>query len=876
MIKIGKINIEICNGLAYLKGKVFISNDTAIKYKEATSKLKNAFWETDVDYPPKSWRNEGTELWFAVKDKYSEFLCYENSDAFVIALFWYAMITGSDIYFEAPISSKLYDGLTNYLIPKLKIDREIKLIGPKTNKNLNTENAVGTGMSFGVDSFYTMRTKKLTHILLCEKELFGEYNSKNELLELENKKILLAEDLAKKNKLEFIYVSSNVKEDFYRGGIIYRGMYRNVSCAMALQKLFRTYYSSSSGHEHDLEIGLTVPTQNYENFICDNIKTESFDFVNSDNVRRLDKLKLLCDDKDFMNCANVCFNSFAINCGECFGCLKTMIMLDLLGKLKNFNKVFDLDKYYKNRFKYIDFIASSAKKTELLSLNEAWNDIVDYAKSHDTELSKYIRGLSTKPNFSVIVSAYNIEKYIGECIKSIMEQTYEDFECIVVDDGSSDNTFEVVKKMTKDDKRFFVYKIIHGGPQKAKDYGLKRANGRYVIFPDGDDTFDKNCFRESARLIDGYDLLIFGINYQIYDEGQLISEKATILQNMEFNNGSELAKWYIENKKILLYSLANKFYNNEVIKENKISFNQNFSFGEDRIFNFEYLKYCKKIRTISGAYYNYRKINKFSLTSTYRHHFIDDLVVLHKEKIEFLINSAKDIDDSLIRKYKNYDITKEIYEALKHICDNKEKMSSEEYDEELNYLIKYNFPLYFYIDSKYQNEDLISYINSLLFEEDEKIDKDLVNTAIVLGSNNCEYRVKKAYDTFSYNPKVKYICCGGNISKNKDNNGCGIVEAEFMAKYLSDRGVKNIKVENKSKNTIENLKYAKAFLEKSDNSVVVTAAFHKKRVETLLQQENMNFVVLSAYGENTEPNNWYKNSIGIDGVFYELLNCGEN
>ncbi len=409
MITIGKPTLYTKNEKAFLTADVHIPANTALRYKEITKSLKNCPWRTQEDYPPKAWENNGSKLYFEVEKKYADYLCTERSDAFVVALFWYAMLTGEDISFETPMSERLYCGLTQRLIPALCTEqlRPIKLTGPTSSEKLECRGAVGTGMTCGVDSFYTMNTHKLSHLayyecghifhlkgILDDNASIEEYYKKS--YEIADEKATAAAEVAKQSGLESLYVKSNLDDNFYRGGIIYRSMYGSLSCTLAVQKLFGTYISSSSGHGDDLKTGLIVPTQNYENLICESCKTETLDYVSSDSEKRIEKLMKLSENALAAQYLDVCFNFTGKNCGECYGCLKTMIMLDLLGKLNNFDKAFDLEKYYSNRRKYIKILADGALHPELVSVKEAWTDIVKYAKAHDGELCNIISELDRK------------------------------------------------------------------------------------------------------------------------------------------------------------------------------------------------------------------------------------------------------------------------------------------------------------------------------------------------------------------------------------------------------------------------------------------------------------------------------------------------
>lgn len=94
---------------------------------------------------------------------------------------------------------------------------------------------------------------------------------------------------------------------------------------------------------------------------------------------------------------------------------------------------------------------------------------------------------------SIIVPVYNKEQYLEKCIKSVLNQTYMDFELILVDDSSTDNSYFLCKKYKELDNRVICKKIIHGGVSKARNKGLELSNGEYIVFLDADDTFYRNA-----------------------------------------------------------------------------------------------------------------------------------------------------------------------------------------------------------------------------------------------------------------------------------------------------------------------------------------------------------------------------------------------
>ncbi len=420
MIRIGSPQVESVAGSAYLKARVSVDDETARRYIAKTAVLKNCAWLTAVDYPPTVWRETGIsterselrsrryagcELWFRVPAEYGERLCTERSDAFVVAMLWYAMLVGSDIEFETPMSKRLHQGLTEKLLPTLAEHGagRIRLLGPVSDAVLPCAGAVGTGMSCGVDSFYTMMTHgtgsqgPLTHLTYYAAGLHvppGSDDVEKTYAALERvgaENIRMAAAVSAASGLPFVSVVTNLDRDFYRGGVAYTAMYRYLACTLALGRLFGTYVSSSSGHVGDLGAGVVVPTQNYERLICDCCQTETLAYVNSDEVARTEKLKVVADNPLFQRYASVCFNDCA--CGECIGCWKTMFPLDILGKLDLFGGVFDLPRYYARREELVRSFVRYAAKPELASVKVTLEQLVRLAESESGDSAVRFREL---------------------------------------------------------------------------------------------------------------------------------------------------------------------------------------------------------------------------------------------------------------------------------------------------------------------------------------------------------------------------------------------------------------------------------------------------------------------------------------------------
>lgn len=373
MIKIGKPFVYEDGYYAYLKAKIEISEDTIDAYLAASRVIEKVHWRTSENYPPAEWKSEDSGLWFAVPIEFKEYLCAEQSDAFVVAMLWYAMITGSDIESVVPMSEKMVFHITRYLIPALCTDengyRRIRILGPTTDKPIKNIGGVGTGMSCGVDSFYTMHEYlredtpdkyRLTHLCYFNMGAIFHPNwsdkkdyTLKEFYDVTDKmseeKRENARQVAEQASMPLVYVKSNLDSDYYRGAYGHTGVYRNCAMVLSLQGLFSVYYNSSGGWPGYFDLTLTEGSQHYEALLCTCLSTESLSFILSDYATRAEKTITIADDELAQKYLDVCF---AFNsCGKCTKCIRTLITLDIIDKVDLFGNIFDINYFKEHREK---------------------------------------------------------------------------------------------------------------------------------------------------------------------------------------------------------------------------------------------------------------------------------------------------------------------------------------------------------------------------------------------------------------------------------------------------------------------------------------------------------------------------------------------
>lgn len=218
---------------------------------------------------------------------------------------------------------------------------------------------------------------------------------------------------------------------------------------------------------------------------------------------------------------------------------------------------------------------------------------------------------------SIIIPVYNSEKYLVPCIESVLNQTFTNFELLLIDDGSSDQSAEIGRHYQEKDKRVRLIQQKNGGASAARNRGLEEAQGGYIMFVDSDDYIEPvllelayNAIQESRA-----DLYISGFIEEYFEQEEIVSRKIyAAKENKEYtikkfleDVGDDFPDSYIQGP-------CAKLYARESIETGPIRFNCDLSLWEDFLFNQEVLSKIQKIYISSGVYYHYRKGNQDSLS----------------------------------------------------------------------------------------------------------------------------------------------------------------------------------------------------------------------------------------------------------------------
>jgi len=133
---------------------------------------------------------------------------------------------------------------------------------------------------------------------------------------------------------------------------------------------------------------------------------------------------------------------------------------------------------------------------------------------------------------SVIIPVYNVEDYLDKCLKSVEEQTYKDYEIIIVNDGSPDNSQRIIDEYTARNKNFVSYTIENRGQGGARNFGLEKATGEYVVFLDSDDYVSSDCLEKFVLAAEKNDSdIVVCNNYDVDENGNIIRESKNNVQD---------------------------------------------------------------------------------------------------------------------------------------------------------------------------------------------------------------------------------------------------------------------------------------------------------------------------------------------------------
>lgn len=212
-----------------------------------------------------------------------------------------------------------------------------------------------------------------------------------------------------------------------------------------------------------------------------------------------------------------------------------------------------------------------------------------------------------KVEVSVIIVAYNVEKFIEKCVCSFLKQTFKNIEIIVVNDGSNDSTREILENLAKQDNRIFLLNKQNEGLSYARKDGLLKAKGKYLIFFDGDDWIEPNAIEDMYNFAEKENLDYVITNF-IKDDNK--NQEIMI----DYKNNQNIEYEVIDKENYIdkflsfdgiFFAVWNKLYKKEIFYLNNIEFDKKIFLGEDFYLNAQLILKINKLGKINRSYVHY-------------------------------------------------------------------------------------------------------------------------------------------------------------------------------------------------------------------------------------------------------------------------------
>ena len=293
--------------------------------------------------------------------------------------------------------------------------------------------------------------------------------------------------------------------------------------------------------------------------------------------------------------------------------------------------------------------------------------------------------------FSVIIPVYNVEAYLQACLDSVLNQTFEDWEAICVNDGSTDNSAAILEEYGHKDGRFKIVNQPNGGLSAARNTGLKAAAGEYVLFLDSDDWLEGNALERVSESLANEDMLCFSGRRFFEKEGRY--HEADQLKPWSYATGMD---YYNENalavRDFAFVCVVLRAYKREFLVGHHLWFKEGI-FHEDNLFTPLACYYAGKVKVINDCLYDYR-VRANSITTTGNVKRLRDLLGTANTLAAFFL-PKQGLDKTVVCRaithhYQSVfvNVSKEKKKELKGLCDWRlyRKVSRTKLRHRLNYL----------------------------------------------------------------------------------------------------------------------------------------------------------------------------------------------
>jgi len=425
--------------------------------------------------------------------------------------------------------------------------------------------------------------------------------------------------------------------------------------------------------------------------------------------------------------------------------------------------------------------------------------------------------MNNKPLISIIVPVYNTAKYLQRCFKSILQQTFTDFEIIAIDDGSTDDSFSILKNLQLQDKRIKIYSQQNQGLSSTRNRGISLSSADILSFVDSDDTIELIMLQEMYRAFEeDIDIVFARCNY--LDINENIVKVSKILPKVKNQYFIELIEG------TLPPSAPLGLYRKKLFLQNNIYYPKDVFF-EDAPTTYKLVYYAKQISTIQASFYNYYH-NPKSISNVFSKKHINDLI-LNINDLQIFLSKHK-----IYEKYQE-SYQKRIVSIVNYICY---KIKQNDYLEEKRFdIIKNTFLFlnkYSHLKNIHISKKLLLYRNMILLISSDKqnliIDKycDLNDKTLFLLKKSITSKYGLFYNIMEKlkndNIRQIYIYAAGEL-------------CEKFITYIEELNINIIAVIDKNYSNVKckyNVISVETFyqLDSSDTTVVILSEFYAQEI----------------------------------------------
>ncbi|MBO0460993.1 hypothetical protein IGL24_000926 [Enterococcus sp. DIV2371] len=225
-----------------------------------------------------------------------------------------------------------------------------------------------------------------------------------------------------------------------------------------------------------------------------------------------------------------------------------------------------------------------------------------------------------EPKFSIIVPVYNAQSTIKKTIETLQTLDYDDYEVIIVNDGSTDETETMILTLTEENPIFQLITTENNGPGIARNIGIEQAKGTYILLFDADDEPSRSILKNYDQLLTDHpeaDLIVSSFLFRTMDNEKVVSEKVNQVSEAIYRNHETFIKdmYHLMNQQ-LMYVVWNKCYRRDIVMGQNIRF-KNYRSCEDRIFNLDYYRHCQYVVMNPTVAYTYEFVGGQGITNKY-------------------------------------------------------------------------------------------------------------------------------------------------------------------------------------------------------------------------------------------------------------------